>query len=86
MLRPRNGFSSTMSKVLCLWAVLCMTAGGVLHAQSFDPEADDGPKTTFTHRYEAGLVLHTRGMAALCSAVHTVVWARSARGRWRWRA
>lgn len=65
MFRPRNGFPSTMSKALCLWAVLCMTAGSVLHAQSFDPAADDGPKTTFTHRYEAGLVLHTRGMGGL---------------------
>jgi len=30
----------------------------------FDP-SEEGPKTTYTHRYEAGLSLHTRGMGCI---------------------
>ena len=28
-------------------------------------EGEDAPKTVFTHRYEAGISLHTRGMGGL---------------------
>jgi hypothetical protein len=55
--------SPGLLRALCLvaWA-----ACAPLHVAAQDGSAsDDAPKTVFTHRYEAGLTLHTRGMGGI---------------------
>ena len=58
----------SMAALRCGLGMVWLTLSSFgLHAQSADvsPEGEDGPKTVFTHRFEAGLSLHTRGMGGI---------------------
>lgn len=61
---PSSRFAIPLLKqgAVALWMVLM--GAPVLLGQGFVPDSDE-PKTVFTHRYEAGLTLHTRGMGGI---------------------
>lgn len=45
--------------------MVCASVPAVCQSYSVDAGADEAPKTTYSHRYEAGLSLHTRGMGGI---------------------
>lgn len=48
--------------IVTLVALACLPAPGLRAQEGLDEGSGEGPKTVFTHRYEGGLILHTRGM------------------------
>ncbi|HCZ08425.1 MAG TPA: hypothetical protein DHV07_04815 [Flavobacteriales bacterium] len=51
---------------LVLWLLATASIGGVwAQAGATDEGEQDAPATVFTHRYEAGITLHTRGMGGI---------------------
>ena len=68
MIIRRLPIRQSMAALRCGLGMVWLTLSSFgLHAQSADvsPEGEDGPKTVFTHRFEAGLSLHTRGMGGI---------------------
>ncbi|MDA9863616.1 hypothetical protein N9C70_00950 [Flavobacteriales bacterium] len=72
MVSNRSTSSTINAALMCRAAcvVLLLAASGAVgqvlaQGASFENEDEDAPKTVFTHRYEAGLSLHTRGMGGI---------------------